>query len=603
MKKIFSVAFLTICAGIFCGKAQDTITVNFAYTGAVQNWTVPCGVKQVKINAVGAAGGYLKDPIHGTYYYIEGKGASITGLCNVIAGDNLSIVVGGNGVLGLSSSGNARGAGGGGGSFVYDSTTLNLIAVGAGGGGASLLSKAGGPGGLDIITDSATKGQGADTTGGIGGNGGSGGSQLYGGSGGAGWYSNGGNGQTSPDSSFGGKDRMNLFAGGVGYKSGNGGYGGGGGGGEDGGGGGGGYNGGGGGFPQAPGGGGGGGSYLNGTLVGTPIANNTGAGHVSVTYIVNPLKVNDINVNQNVSCNGGNNGSASIVISGGNSPYSYSWSDAKLQTTASATGLSAGSYTVNVSDSCGTFITDSIKITQPDALKASASVSANVKCNGENGGIGSVIVTGGSSPYTYSWSDVKSQTTASATGLIAGSYTVTVSDSCGAFITDSIKITQPASIMLTADSTNVATGCDGSAWVIASGGRSPYNYLWNTAATTDTITNQCGGSYCCLVTDSLGCRDSICTTINITTQIENINAGKAQFTFFPALGNGKCSFITNCPANVDVYNMLGQKILSAKTKAGQTNIDLSNNSAGIYFYRVFATSGEFISEGKFIIQK
>ena len=492
MKKLFSLAFLIAYVGVFSGNAQDTITVNFKYTGAVQNWTVPCGIKQVKIKVVGAAGGPVKDHILNVYYHEEGKGASFTGLCNVIAGDKLSIVVGGSGALGYMGGSSSGGAGGGGGTFVYDSNTLNLIAVGAGGGGTGIISKLAGSGGLDIITDSTTQAQGSDTTGGIGGNGGNGGRPFDGGSGGAGWYSNGGNGETGPDSSFGGKDRMNSFAGGR-SKPGKGGYGGGGGGGQHGGGGGGGYNGGGGGINSSggAGGGGGGGSYLNGILVDTPNATNDGSGSVAITYIVNPLKKNSISVNQNVSCNSGNNGSASVTVKGGTLPYTYLWSDAGSQTTATATGLSAGSYTVTVSDSCGALVIDSVKISQPNALKASASISANVTCNGGNNGSAYAVVTSGTTTYTYLWSDANSQTTATATGLSAGIYTVTVSDSCGAFVTDSVKITQPNALKAFASvSANVTCngGNNGGATAAAIGGTSPYGYSWSDANSQTTAT-------------------------------------------------------------------------------------------------------------------
>ncbi len=279
--KTVSLLFIAIlCLSIKVLFAQTT--VNFSQENAVQNWTIPAGITTVTITVTGAAGGGTTGQGAG------GNGASLTGICTVIPGHKLSIAVGSMGGGNVST----WGCGGGGASYVYDSNTVILLIVGAGGGGgSSSLGYNGAAGGTNISTNVTTTTQ-YDGNGGTGGNGGN----PYSSSdaaGGAGWISNGVNGAFGAD---GGNCRVNLFAGGAGSLPGqnnnNGGYGGGGGGGNDGGGGGGGYNGGGGGGY----GGGGGGSYLNGTVVGTPIANNTGNGNVSIKYL-GATGINDITSN------------------------------------------------------------------------------------------------------------------------------------------------------------------------------------------------------------------------------------------------------------------------------------------------------------------
>src|SRR4029077_11879369 len=109
--------------------------------------------------------------------------------------------------------------------------------------------------------------------------------------------------------------------------------------------------------------------------------------------------------------------------------------------------LSAGSYTVTVVDSSMDTARAVVTITQPAKLMASASVTTNVSCNGGSTGSASVTASGGTSPYNYMWSD--GQTTSDASGLSAGTYNVTVTDSHGCTATSSVDITQPNPLAVT----------------------------------------------------------------------------------------------------------------------------------------------------------
>jgi len=131
----------------------------------------------------------------------------------------------------------------------------------------------------------------------------------------------------------------------------------------------------------------------------------------------------------NVSCHGGNNGNATAIVSGGTTPYTYLWNDASSQTTAMATGLLARTYTVYVHDANNNKDTAFVSVTQPTAVVVTADSTMD---NGSNNGSVTVNVSGGVSPYTYSWSPV-SGTTNSISGLSAGSYCCVISDvnECG----------------------------------------------------------------------------------------------------------------------------------------------------------------------------
>jgi len=142
----------------------------------------------------------------------------------------------------------------------------------------------------------------------------------------------------------------------------------------------------------------------------------------------------------NVSCNGDQNGSAIASISGGYTPYTYSWTGGA--NTQSVTALFAGTYTVMVTDANGCANTSSAVITQPAVLSASISAQ-NINCSTNTHGSASVTPTGGTPPYTYSWNS--GQTTASVSNISAGVYSVTITDQhgCSQSKMDSVN-TQPA---------------------------------------------------------------------------------------------------------------------------------------------------------------
>ncbi|WP_157499418.1 SprB repeat-containing protein, partial [Flavobacterium beibuense] len=213
----------------------------------------------------------------------------------------------------------------------------------------------------------------------------------------------------------------------------------------------------------------------------------------------------------NVSCNGNTDGAATIDVTGGITPYTYLWSDG--QTTATATGLAAGDYTVTVTDAVGCATIVDVTITEPTALAITPS-QVNILCNGTATGEATVSVTGGTGAYTYLWSD--GQTTATATGLTAGAYSVTVTDANSCTLTENFTITElPA---LTATPTGVDIVCNGdasgSASVAVTGGAAPYTYLWNTTETTATISNLTAGIYTVDIEDANGCTTNASVTIN-----------------------------------------------------------------------------------------
>jgi hypothetical protein len=213
----------------------------------------------------------------------------------------------------------------------------------------------------------------------------------------------------------------------------------------------------------------------------------------------------------NITCNGLTDGAATATVTGGTGPYDFLWSNMTADDgvfSSTINNLAAGTYTVTVTDKNGCIISSSLTITQPAVLTASISGQTNVTCNGGSDGSATAAGAGGTPDYSYQWpASAGSQTTATATGLSAGTYSVTVTDDNGCTAIVSVTITQPGAISLvTSKSDPTCHGyTDGIVGVSASGGVPAYTFLWSNGATTPTQSGLGAGTYDVTVTDAAGC--------------------------------------------------------------------------------------------------
>ena len=271
--------------------------------------------------------------------------------------------------------------------------------------------------------------------------------------------------------------------------------------------------------------------------------------------------------NTNVSCNAGANGTATATVTGGVAPYTYVWSNAAV--TSSITGLSAGTYSVVATDANGCTNTGSVNITQPSALQQNTT-STNVTCNGGDNGTGTITVTGGTSPYTYLWSNGNSN--AFANGLPAGSYTVTATDANGCTILGRVTITQPTAIAITFTKTTITCfgGNNGSASASVTGGVAPYSYQWSSGEVISSISNKTAGNYTVTVTDANGCKMS-----KIVCIIQN-----AQITANAVINHVTCNGGTNGSSVLTTSG--GTAPYTYAWVGGGTGNSIANKPAGIY---------------------
>ena len=211
----------------------------------------------------------------------------------------------------------------------------------------------------------------------------------------------------------------------------------------------------------------------------------------------------------NVSCNGGSTGNVSVTPNGGTANYTWSWSPGIASTTPTANGLTAGTYTCTLTDANKCTTTQSVTITQPALALSGTGTNSPATCTLLNGSA-SVIPTGGSPGYTYSWSN--GGNTSSVAGLGTGNYTCTITDSlaCTAAVTVTVTSvgTKPVASLVPGGTTSFCAGT--SKILAASGGTS---YSWNTGATTNFISVTAAGVYTVYVINSCGVDSAYATTI------------------------------------------------------------------------------------------
>ncbi len=223
------------------------------------------------------------------------------------------------------------------------------------------------------------------------------------------------------------------------------------------------------------------------------------------TFRIRPAKYFVVANPTDAPCFGVNGGSATAVVAHGTPPYRYEWSNGTVNysslTSNSVINLPAGTHYVIVTDAnnCVTF--SSFEIGQPAAALAITDSITNVDCNGANTGLIDISTTGGTTPYSWNWSNGAS--TEDNNNVIAGNYHLTITDAHGCILSNSFSVTEPYELIVVADSTNVMCNGNnsGSASVVASGGTPPYSYSWTGGSTASSISNITAGIYSVTVTD------------------------------------------------------------------------------------------------------
>jgi gliding motility-associated-like protein len=243
-----------------------------------------------------------------------------------------------------------------------------------------------------------------------------------------------------------------------------------------------------------------------------------------------------------------NNGSIQVQGTQGSGNYTYEWNTTPVQNTATATGLGAGSYTVTVHDGvCSSEC--NITLNSSTGLVVTTS-STDTKCGLPNGT--ATVSATGSNPLTYTWSTTPVQHNQSITGLASGNYSISVTDSDGCLVVNTVQIGQSSPLVLNPIKHNESclNYCNGDIQINSSTGTAPFVYNWsNNISTTSTVQNLCPGNYSVTVTDSINCTAIANVVINTNTLIDAAFSWSPEYNVAPA----SVSFTSNS-TGASIYN-------------------------------------------------
>ena len=292
--------------------------------------------------------------------------------------------------------------------------------------------------------------------------------------------------------------------------------------------------------------------------------------------ITQPSPIALSSVPTNVACEGDATGSIDLTVSGGTPAYRYAWSNGA--TTQDISGLTAGTYSVTVTDANDCVAVIAVPITEPLALNAFAEITP-VACTGDATGAIDLTAERGTPGYTYQWSN--GATTQDISGLTAGSYTVVVTDAAGCTLTQTYMVSTVAELDVTGDITNVDCfgASTGAVDLSVSGGSGPYAYAWSNNTFNQDITNVPAGTYTVTVTDANECSVILSFTvtqpdeIQLTTTADDIVCGGTATGTIQAIAAGGAGGFTYLWSN------------------GATTATISNVPAGIYSVTVTDANG------------
>lgn len=234
----------------------------------------------------------------------------------------------------------------------------------------------------------------------------------------------------------------------------------------------------------------------------------------TASYTINPGSLVNVTLEdqQNVTCNGGNNGFIIVEANGGTAPYQYEWSNG--ETGSSITNLVAGSYLLTVTDDNDCEVVKVYTINQPGPITIQLNATDQNLCAGDSNVDLTAVVGNAQNPITAMWSNGVNGLNNN--DLPAGVYTIMVTDFGGCTASNSATVTSPPTLVvnvITTDETGPDAD-DGSAEALASGGTPGYSYLWSNGSTTDSIFGLPPGTYTVTVTDQNNC------TVSGTGQVD-----------------------------------------------------------------------------------
>ena len=240
----------------------------------------------------------------------------------------------------------------------------------------------------------------------------------------------------------------------------------------------------------------------NHVLTVTDAAGCSATSSITVSENILPLQV-VVDQPAQIKCHGSNEGSLKATVKAGKAPYKFAWSNA--QTTEQVSNLTAGEYSLTVSDAAGNTSVVTSTISEPALVTVTITPDAPASTNGSDGKA-TVKAVGGTPPYQYMWDS--GENLAKAIKLKPGDHIVTVTDASGCSSTGVVSVSENIlALNVVIEQTSeilCANTRDGSIRVTVSGGKEPYQYAWAHNANTPSLEQLGDGVYTLVVTDALG---------------------------------------------------------------------------------------------------
>lgn len=252
----------------------------------------------------------------------------------------------------------------------------------------------------------------------------------------------------------------------------------------------------------------------------------------NVVTITEPTEISVTATSTNISCNGADDGTISIVTSGGTPGYSYAWtaSNGFTSNDQNISSLEPGTYNLSVTDNNTCILLENgiATLTEPPAISVTFTGQTNLDCFGDTDGTIDIDISGGTAPYSFSWTNgpgVVVSTDEDPTGLPAGVYSLEVNDAGPCVVTypDAVELTEPEELQTTLSKTDVicAGESNGTITVTPTGGTAPYEhsrFSGGPYSSSSTFTGLSSGTYRIYTRDANGC------TTNTTIQIAEPNS-------------------------------------------------------------------------------
>lgn len=254
------------------------------------------------------------------------------------------------------------------------------------------------------------------------------------------------------------------------------------------------------------------------------------------------------------SCGAGTGAVTIGAVTGGATPYTYSFDGGPFTSSTSYTGLAAGSYAVVVMDANSCSYTTSVVVNNTSGPTAAAIITASSGCAVSSGEISIGGITGGISPYLYSLNGSPYSSTTHYTALAAGNYSVMVQDSAGCVYTQLVTVSVSNAPVIALDHlSNINCGTPGSIDISVTGGTPAYTYSWSNGVTTEDNASVTAPGYCTVnVTDAAGCSASQSyyvahnTSVYVSLSVTNINCGTpGSITAVPSGGTPPYTYLWN----------------------------------------------------------